>query len=246
MGGINALRIREKNAIELRLDSTDTAMISARVVARVTLRIISPGFGRTGTHSLKLALEELGFGPCHHMFEVRENPSQLAFWDALNRGETVDWGMVFEGYRSQVEWPGTHYWRDLRQHYPDAKVILTLRDADDWFDSVQKTIVPSMTAGRTDYVDPYQRAVSKMIYRMLYEGRFQGKMEQREAAIKIFNDHNAEVIATIPASQLLVFDIADGWPKLCEFLAVEVPNRPFPRSNSKSAFLKKKGPLLSG
>ena len=112
-----------------------------RKIARESL-FIGPGFGRTGTNSLKLALEQLGFGPCHHMFEVRDHPEQLPNWEAAARGETVDWDVVFRGYRSQVDWPGARYWRELAQHYSKAKVILSVRDPDSWFDSVQATIAP--------------------------------------------------------------------------------------------------------
>jgi hypothetical protein len=207
------------------------------------LRIIGPGFGRTGTHSLKLAIEELGFGPCHHMFEVRENPGQLRFWDALNKGEPVDWASVFAGYQSQVEWPGAHYWRELRHAFPDAKVILTVRDPDTWFDSIMETIIPSIAVGRTKYADPHQRAVSEMIYQMLYVGRFGGKMEDRGHSISIFNEHNRDVIERIPGDQLLVFDASSGWPRLCEFLEVEVPDRPFPVSNSSASFMQQRHEL---
>lgn len=209
------------------------------------LEILGPGFGRTGSHSLKLALEELGFGPCHHMFEVRDNPEQLPYWDALNRGEAVRWSEVFANYRSQVEWPGAQYWRELRRTYPDAKVILSVRDPDAWFDSVMETIVPSITAGRTEYGEPYQRAVSRMIYQMLYQRRFGGKMEDRDHAIRVFNEHNREIIACVPRDQLLVFDAADGWSKLCEFLGVNVPDRPFPVSNSASTFQRRNLELQS-
>ena len=88
----------------------------------MSLEVVGPGFGRTGTNSLKLALEHLGFGPCHHMFEVRDNPERLADWEAAALGEAVDWDEVFRGYRSQVDWPGARYWRELTQHFPGAKV----------------------------------------------------------------------------------------------------------------------------
>ena len=112
----------------------------------MALEIIGPGFGRTGTHSLKIALEHLGFGPCHHMFEVRDHPEQLPAWEAVARGEPVDWDEVFRGYRAQVDWPGARVWRELARHWPEAKVILTVRDPDEWFDSVQATIAPFLAA----------------------------------------------------------------------------------------------------
>lgn len=200
------------------------------------LDILGPGFGRTGSHSLKLALEQLGFGPCHHMFDLREHPDQLKYWNALNAGEAVDWFEVFAGYRAQVEWPGAHYWKDLRKACPDAKVILTIRDPNEWFDSIMETIVPSMRDGRTKYADPHQRAVSRMIYKMLYQGRFDGKIEDRAHAISVFNEHYRMIVDDVPPEQLLIYEIKEGWPKLCEFLEVDIPDTPFPRSNSPAQF----------
>jgi Sulfotransferase domain len=93
----------------------------------MALRVIGAGFGRTGTHSLKLALEQLGFAPCHHMYEVRAHPEQLAFWQAAARGELPDWDEVFAGFAAQVDWPGARFWRELAEHFPHAKVILSVR-----------------------------------------------------------------------------------------------------------------------
>lgn len=117
------------------------------------LEVINPGFGRTGTHSLKLALERLGFGPAHHMFEVRDNPEQLVAWEAVARGEAVNWEEVFRGYRSQTDFPGARVWRELVARYPAAKVVLTVRDPDDWFESVSGTIA-KLVAMRGTHPDP--------------------------------------------------------------------------------------------
>jgi hypothetical protein len=97
----------------------------------MALQIIGPGFGRTGTNSLKVALEHLGYGPAHHMFEVRDDPALLPAWEALSRGGAGDWDAIFRSYRAQVDWPGARYWRELAVHYPDAKVVLTVRDPDE-------------------------------------------------------------------------------------------------------------------
>lgn len=105
----------------------------------MTLEIIGAGFGRTGTNSLKLALEQLGFGPCHHMFELRDHPELVPDWEAAANGQKMDWQQVFSNYRSQVDWPGARYWRELAFAFPDAKVILSIRDPNEWFDSVQAT-----------------------------------------------------------------------------------------------------------
>jgi hypothetical protein len=200
------------------------------------LEIIGPGFGRTGTNSLKLALEHLGFGPCHHMFEVRDNPELLPDWEAAARGETVDWDKVFRGYRSQVDWPGARYWRELAQHFPEAKVILSVRDPDAWFDSVQATIAPFISA-RGTHPSPHVNAIAEMAHQAIVAQVFDNRMSERNYATRVFREHIAEVQSAIPAHRLLTFDLHDGWQPLCEFLEVAVPGIPFPRTNSSKEFV---------
>jgi hypothetical protein len=200
------------------------------------LEIIGPGFGRTGTNSLKLALEHLGFGPCHHMFEVRDNPGLLPDWEAAARGEAVDWDKVFRGYRSQVDWPGARYWRELAQHFPNAKVILSVRDPDAWFDSVQATIAPFISA-RGTHPSPHVNAIAEMANQAIVAQVFGNRMSEREHATRVFREHIAEVKSEIPAHRLLTFDLRDGWEPLCDFLEVEVPGIPFPRTNSSKEFV---------
>ena len=201
----------------------------------MSLEIIGPGFGRTGTNSLKLALEHLGFGPCHHMFEVRDHPERLADWEAAARGEAVDWDRVFLGYRAQVDWPGARYWRELVQHFPKGKVVLTVRDPDTWFDSVQATIVPFLAA-RGKHPSPHVNAIAEMGNETVAVQVFDGRLSEREHAKRIFLEHIAEVQAAIPADRLLTFDLRDGWQPLCDFLEVEVPEIPFPKTNSSKQF----------
>jgi Sulfotransferase domain len=200
------------------------------------LEIIGPGFGRTGTNSLKLALEQLGFGPCHHMFEVRDHPEQLANWEAAARGERVDWDDVFRGYRSQVDWPGARYWRELAQHYQKAKVILLVRDPDSWFDSVQATIVP-FVAARGTHPSPHVNALAEMGHQTVSVQVFGDRLSDRDHAIRIFRRHIAEVQSEIPSDRLLTFDLRSGWKPLCEFLEVDAPDVPFPNTNSSKAFV---------
>jgi hypothetical protein len=204
----------------------------------MTLEIIGPGFGRTGTNSLKLALEHLGFGPCHHMFEIIKNPELLADWQAAARGERVDWNKVFSGYRSQVDWPGARYWRELVQWFPDAKVILSVRDPDEWFDSVQATIAPLMMA-HGSHPSPHLNAVTEMAYQTVVAQVFNGRISDRPYATHIFKEHNAEVQRTVASDRLLVFDTKEGWGPLCDFLGVEMPAIPFPKTNT-SAELKQR------
>lgn len=199
------------------------------------LEIIGPGFGRTGTNSLKLALEHLGFGPCHHMFEVRDNPERLPDWEALARGDSVGWDQVFAGYRSQVDWPGARYWRELAEHFPRAKVILTVRDPDEWFDSVQATIVPFLAA-RGKHPAPHVNAIADIGYELVVRQVFDERMSDRKHATRVFKDHIAEVQSEIAPERLLTFDLRGGWEPLCEFLGVDTPDIPFPKTNSSKQF----------
>jgi hypothetical protein len=201
----------------------------------MALRVLGAGFGRTGTNSLRLALAQLGFGPCHHMFEVRDKPELLAPWQAAARGEALDWDKTFRGYRSQVDWPGARYWRELAAHYPDAKVILSVRPADDWFDSVQKTIAPFIR-NRASIGNPHVRALAEMAQALIVEQIFDNRLDDRSHATGIFEDHVAEVQRSIAADRLLTFDVAEGWQPLCEFLGVAVPDTPFPNTNSSESF----------
>lgn len=211
----------------------------------MALDIIGPGFGRTGTNSLKIALEHLGFGPAHHMFEVRDNPEQLPLWQAAARGEPVDWDQAFRGYRSQVDWPGARFWRELASYYPEAKVILSVRDADAWFDSIQATIAPFIAA-RGKHPAPVPNAIAEMGHQLIVEGVFDGRLDDRAHAIELFNAHTAEVQAAIPASRLLTFDARQGWQPLCDFLGCEVPMISFPRLNSRTQFADKEWKAQSG
>jgi hypothetical protein len=177
----------------------------------MALEIIGPGFGRTGTSSLRTALEHLGFGPCHHMFEVRDNPAQLPGWQAATAGRTVDFDALFAGYRAQVDWPGARYWEELSGFYPKAKVILTVRDPVEWFNSVSATIVPFIT---TRHDVPYVEELAEMARRLIGDQVFGGRMGDRDHAIRVFNSHVARVKETVPQKRLLVYDVTEGWEPL--------------------------------
>ena len=202
----------------------------------MTLDIIGAGFGRTGTSSLKTALEHLGFGPTHHMFEVRDNPHLLQPWQAAAAGEPLDIARAFAGYRSQVDWPGARYWRELAQFYPQAKVILTVRDPDLWFDSVQATIAPFI-AGRGQHGADHPNAIAQMGYELIVKPLFDDRLSDRAHATAIFRQHVEDVQAAIPAERLLTFDVSQGWAPLCAFLGCPVPGISFPRLNSSRQFV---------
>lgn len=210
------------------------------------LKIIGAGFGRTGTLSLKTALEELGFGPCHHMTEVFGNPWQVSYWQAATNGEPVDWHTVLSGYRSTTDWPSCAFYDQLMQAYPDAKVILSVRDPEKWYESVSHTIyrVSQISQSRVipliALMNPLVRSrmrVARMINALVWQRTFHGKFADKQYAIDLFNQHNEEVKQRVPADKLLVFDVKQGWEPLCAFLGVEVPNKPFPRLNERENFV---------
>ena len=201
----------------------------------MALEILGPGFGRTGTSSLKTALEHLGFGPAHHMFEVRDNPANLQPWQALARGQKAAWDDVFRCHRSQVDWPGARYWRELAVYYPEAKIILTVRDPDERYDSVSATILKLMDQrGQID--NPHVAGLVDMAHTLIEVGEFNGRMHDRDHAISVFNKRIADVQAAFPASRLLTFNVAEGWDPLCKFLGCDVPAFTFPKLNSSKQF----------
>ena len=191
------------------------------------LEIIGAGFGRTGTESMKLALEHLGFGPCHHMTEVIDNEKQKAWWRAAAYGDIGDWDEVFEGYRSAVDWPSAFFWRELSAYYPGAKIILTLRSADGWYRSFSSTMLPLWAKN----VSP-----SGVGPQLVGQRLFGGRADDRAHAIAVFEDNTAKVQAAFPPERLLTYHIGDGWEPLCTFLGCPVPEVAFPRSNSADGF----------
>ncbi|MCW3473589.1 sulfotransferase family protein [Limobrevibacterium gyesilva] len=201
----------------------------------MSLSIIGAGFGRTGTLSLKQALERLGFGPCHHMEEVLKTPSQLPLWQAAVAGQAVDWDEVFAGYGAMVDWPGSHYWRQLAAAYPQARVILSVRPEESWWASYAKTIM-ALLEMRQDVPNPYVRGVLEMAHAIIAEQTFNAPPGDREAALSAYRQRTEDVKAAIPADRLLVFDVAEGWAPLCAFLGAAVPDAPFPRTNSADEF----------
>ena len=201
----------------------------------MALRVVGAGFGRTGTNSLKLALEQLGFGPCHHMFEVRDHPEQMPFWQAAARGETADWDAVFAGYGACVDWPAARYWRQIAAHYPDAKVLLSVRPEEKWIKSVHSTIYPVMR-DRNETPPGQTRERLDMAYEIIVEQTFGGRLDDAEHAMAIYRAHGDEVRAAIAPERLLTYDVAEGWQPLCDFLAVPVPDGPFPRTNTTKDF----------
>ena len=192
--------------------------------------------------SLKAALETLGFGPCYHMIEVFEHPEHAGFWQAAWRGEPVDWDGLLGGYEAAVDWPACTFYEELLQRHPDARVLLSVRDPERWYESTRDTIyqISKITAGSRlsravfAFVGLFVSGVfeiGRMGNEITWQGTFDGRFEDRSHAIEVFVRHNEEVKRRVPAEKLLVFEVKEGWGPLCEFLGVEAPDKPFPRLN---------------
>jgi hypothetical protein len=195
------------------------------------INIVGAGLGRTGTMSLKLALDQLGQGPCYHMAEVFKDPAAPDRWGRAFDGEPVDWEAMFDGYRASVDWPGAAFWRELADLYPDAKVILSVRDPERWFASTQATIFrPELHERHKD--SAFGVMLNKMVLKEL-----DGRVNDRDHLIAAYNAHNAAVRAAIAPGRLLEFEASQGWGQLCAFLGVAEPDTPFPQSNSTEEFI---------
>ncbi len=202
----------------------------------MALAVIGSGFGRTGTKSLKEALELIGFAPCHHMHEIVAHPEQVAHWQTIAAGKPVNWDDVFAGYKSQVDWPGAHVWRELATAYPDAEVVHTQRPAETWWASYSKTIGKLMAAYRQIPLPPHITAILDAWKTMVGDTVFSGKFTDRDTCIAAYNRNNQQVRDTIPANRLLVFDVAEGWEPLSKFLGVPAPSTAFPHHNLRADF----------
>jgi hypothetical protein len=213
-----------------------------------TLQVIGVGFGRTGTNSLRDALERLGFTPIEKMGHCNAHPERFALWlEAARRkraGEPIDWRPLFNGYRTTLEWPGLYFWRELVAAHPGAKVILTVRDPERWYDSVRATLfaiyqrrtaspVGRFLRGVLSWLDPMVGHRYRVHDETIWNGTFAGRFDDRERTIRLFEEHAREVRAKVPAGRLLIFDVKQGWEPLCAFLGVPVPTgEPFPHVNS--------------
>lgn len=211
----------------------------------MTLRVIGAGFGRTGTTTLKWALEKLLGGPCHHMKEVFTSPRQLPLWAAKARGETVDLAALLDGYVASCDWPSAAYYAELAELFPAAKVVFTARDFDRWYESAFETIYSLSLMANTPPVSwmmrahPRMREFPEMGENTIWgeRGCFGGRFADREYAREVYERHTEEVKRTIPAERLLIYAPSEGWEPLCRFLDLPVPSEPMPRKNEREEML---------
>ncbi|MDT5244110.1 MAG: hypothetical protein QOD36_1486 [Mycobacterium sp.] len=209
--------------------------------AEAGLRVIGAGFGRTGTLSIKAALEELGFDPCYHMTVAFAQPVHAVRWAAASRGEAVDWRELLAGYRATVDWPACSYYRELVAAFPDAKVLLTVREAEGWYDSVRATIYRMRKLTTFPPVRQFLRVflpntqkVLVNVHETFWDNTFKGRFTDRQYAIGVYNAHIEAVKSYVPPERLVVFSARDGWEPLCTFLGVPVPaGKPFPSGHGR-------------
>jgi hypothetical protein len=214
-----------------------------------TLDVICVGFGRTGTHSLREALRRFGYWPAEHAENCLAHPERYALWlEALRRmrgGEPIDWRPLLTGYRASLDWPAAHFWREMIAAHPAAKVILTVRDPEHWYESVSATSYARYLK-RTQTLrqrflyalravrDPRTGHRFRIIREVVWTGTFGGQFGDRAHAIRVFEEHRRMVEETVPPERLLVFDVKEGWEPLCQFLGVPVPiDEPFPHVAAK-------------
>jgi len=192
------------------------------------LRIIGAGLGRTGTTSLKLALEELLGLPCYHMLEVRERPGDPDVWGDAYEGRLPAWDTLFDGYGATVDWPAAPFWPEMSEAFPDAPILLSVRDVDAWWQSVSNTIFIALaTYFAPDAPDDGWTRMGQGMMK-----RFSPRWQEEEAAKAAYLAYNDDVRARAPAHRLVEWTPSDGWEPLCAALGVDVPDHPFPHTNT--------------
>ena len=199
------------------------------------LKVVGAGLGRTGTASLKKALERLTGGPCYHMFEVIEAPQSVGLWHAVVRGEAADWEALMGGYSASVDWPAAAYWPELAAANPQAIVLLSTRATpESWWGSMERTIIPTLTMElppEAEGMGEHRAMVLEM-----FERRFTPDWRDPNAAMAAYERHNAAVRTTVPAERLVDWQPGDGWEPICAALGVAVPAEPFPHENTSEQF----------
>ena len=193
----------------------------------MALDVIGLGFGRTATNSMKMALEQLGFLKCHHMYEVMDNKeTQAPLWHAALQGKP-DWTAIYDGYRAALDWPTAGFAEELYGAFPNAKFVLTTRSAESWYESISTTILEVIKGDSA--TSPGGKATDGVAPPAVKRSVGEEDTWSRENLIRIFNDHE----------QLLVFSPKQGWEPLCAFLGVPAPSGDFPRSNDEEEFFER-------
>jgi hypothetical protein len=216
----------------------------------MTIKVIGAGFSRTGTGSMKAALEHLGYSECYHVFDLGVRPDHMQYWEAAADKEPVEWSKVFEGFQAVVDTPGFLFFKELLNYYPQAKVVLTIRDPNNWYDSARSTIYQKFSRAnlraklmlkfhafrKTKFQGTEMFRLRRRLFhfKAVQQGVFNWRFHDREYAIKVFEEHIETVKKAVPPEKLLIFQVKEGWEPLCEFLEVGVPvDDPFPHLHQR-------------
>jgi hypothetical protein len=211
------------------------------------MKLIGAGLPRTATTTQMVALEQLGLGPCYHMRDLLADlQSGLEPWERA-AGGAPDWERIFAGVQSTVDWPSARYYAELMDYYPDAKVLLSVRDGEAWVRSMRETVwgvfhgdtVLHHLCEARAVLDPLWRRFMALMIRMTWQqetGALAGDTATDDGLVAVMNHWNDTVKRTVPADRLLVWDPREGWEPLCRFLEVEVPAEPLPRLNDTASF----------
>lgn len=193
----------------------------------MSLEVIGAGFGRTGTESMKRALEMLGYGPCYHMYEVIPHKERYEAWQGIYDGTIKpDWDAMFDGFRATVDWPAARYWPELAAHFLQAKILLTYRDPESWYASMEKTILTLLRdPARTEGMAPRLR-----------RDVFADKVHDKDHVISVYKRNVAAVQNAFGPDRLLTYELGAGWEPLCQFLERDIPSMPYPRGNDSAGF----------
>lgn len=201
----------------------------------MTMQVVGSGLGRTGTKSLKAALEILLGAPCYHMTECFEHPEHPAQWHRAITGGPTDWPALLDGYAAAVDWPAAACWKEMAEAFPDAVILHSERPADAWFRSADRTIFEGFKQPRDEWDEPGTNPWWDMAIAM-FEQRFTPDFLDRDAAMAAVDAWNADVRASAPAERLVIWQTGDGWEPICDALGVPVPDEPFPHTNSTAEF----------
>jgi hypothetical protein len=199
----------------------------------MSLKVVGAGFGRTGTFSLKLALEKLCGGPCYHMYEVFQHPQDIAVWHRAALNQPVDWQEFMAPWTTAVDLPVSAFWKELSQAFPESLILLSMRDPESWWESANSTIFKHIPQMRNENPEWLAMMVD------CFKTRFPADMTDKQSCIDAFNRHNDNVLENAPKDRLLVWEAKEGWAPICSRLGIPIPDEPFPRANTKEDFVKR-------
>lgn len=223
----------------------------------MSIKIIGAGFPRTGTTTLKRCLETLGHSKVYHMKELLVNPTMLHYWKTLDETGDTDWEGLYSDYDATVDFPGYPWYKEHMKKYPDAKVILTIRDFEGWYKSVDRTVFRAGPQTPLEKIKMIGKLLTnsrvrnvvkciKFFKKIFFADELKGKFLDKEFAKKVWEDHIVEVKAYVPQEKLLVYDVRDGWGPICKFLDVPEPPEPLPHLNKKENFKEMLPQLMKG